>query len=908
MGFMFLKTKLYIPQLKSGFVTRNRLIDQLNAEFKKESGFSRKLTLISAPAGYGKTTLVRQWVDDFLPRVAWLTLDENDNQLLFFLNCLIAAIRTVEKDACSETLEFIKGNSMLPGEPRVPVKEAIIHFSNDLLAIKKPLLVALEDYHHINNKEIQTLLTAVIENLPPSVHFVVTTRTDPPWPLHRWRVKRELMELRQRDISMVNQEAQVFLNDLMGCNLAGPEIELLMEKTEGWPASLQMVALSLKGSDNIPEFLRDFTGNSRYILDYFTDEVLKGQREELQEFLLKTSILDNFTATLCNHVLDRENSQDLLEELEKVNLFIIPEDNSREWYRYHPLFSQLLRFNLKKSYPESIEQLHLKASQWYADKNLPAGAIEHAIALPDKTIAIGLLEDYIEKLWFGSGYLQVSNWLEKLDEATINKSLKLKLYKSILKLLAGNLAEAEQDLHQVERELEKEPLYSNTAGGTGSFSPEKKSEIIGLKGMIQASLAKFLGDVKGILEYSKIAMDNLARGKSLFRPGVAIVSGDAHSIIGNFEKAEACYKEAVIEGKTADNLFFVQVAYLKLAVINWFVGNLKNTEKICKEHMEFARVTGMENTPWAGVMWALWGDVLREKNELDLALAYTQKGCDLSKRDSLVLLLSKLYFAQVCLSIGKNEDAQKVLLEIEGLLKKTSSLFGYEQIVKSLMARVLLKQDSRGALEYLKGQELLSEERVGPLNISTYLVMARALYSQGEIQEARDTLEKVFPLAKKKGMISGITEAQILKAKDHFSMGEIDASMQSLEEALLIGQREGYVRIFLEEGQEIIPILAEAKKRGIYPRYTQKLLSILTGKEHAVKKEKTPAPLLEPLSDRELEILTLISQGKSNQEIATALYVSLNTVKWHATNIYGKLSAQNRTDAVAKAKELNIID
>ena len=907
MGFMLLKTKLYLPQLKSGLVTRDRLIDQLNVDFKNELGFSRKITLISAPAGYGKTTLVRQWVDDFLPGVAWLTLDENDNQPLFFLNCLIAAIRTVEKDACSETLEFIKSSSILPGKPGDAAKEAMIYFSNDLLAIKKTLIIVLEDYHNIGNKEIQLLLTGVIENLPPSIHFVVTTRTDPPWPLHRWRVKRELMELRQKDISMGSEEARFFLNDLMGCNLDIPDIDLLMEKTEGWPASLQMAALSIKGSDNIPTFIRDFTGNSRYILDYFTDEVLKGQREALKEFLLKTSILDNFTADLCNHILDRENSQEFLEELEKANLFIIPEDNSREWYRYHPLFSQLLRFNLKKAYPDSIETLHLKASQWFAGKNLPAGAIEHAFAVSDKTLAINLLEENIEQLWFGSGFLQVSNLLEKLDEETLNKNLKLKLYKGILKLLEGNLTEAEEDLDQVEKELEKDTLFSSSGENAGSFPPEKKAEIIGLKGMIQAYLAKFLGDVNGILEYSKVAMDNLARGKSLFRPGVAIVSGDAHSIIGDYDKAAEYYQEAIIEGKAAGNLFFVQVAYLKLAVINWFVGNLRKTETICKEHLEFASSTGMGNTPRAGVMWALWGDVFREKNQLDLAFAYTQKGCDLSRRESLVLLLSKLYFAQVCLSMDKNDEAHRVLLEIESLLKNASNLFGYEQIVKSLMARVLLKRDPVSALEYLKSQELISDEKINPLNISSYLVMARTLYNLGKMKEARQTLERIYPVAKEKGMISGITEAQILKAKDLCNAGEIDAGMQAFGEALGIGQQEGYARIFLEEGSELIPVLSEAKKRGISPGYTQNLLAALTGKEET-KKERDSSPLVEPLSEREMEILTLISQGKSNQEIASSLFVSLNTVKWHATNIYGKLSAQNRTEAVAKAKELNIIE
>ncbi len=907
MGFMFLKTKLYVPQLKSGLVTRDKLIDQLNFQFINETGFSRKVTLVSAPAGYGKTTLVRQWVDDFLPGVAWLTLDENDNQPLFFLNYLIAAIKTVEKNACSETLEFIRSNSVIPGETNDLGKESIIHFSNDLLSIKSPLVIVLEDYHNLNNKDIQTLLTNVIENLPPNIHFVITTRTDPPWPLHRWRVKRELMELRQKDLSMGSEETQFFLNDLMGCNLKIKDIELLMEKTEGWPASLQMAALSIKGSKNIPQFIRDFTGNSRYILDYFTDEVLKGQREELKDFLLKTSILDNLSADLCNHLLEKRNSQELLEELENANLFIIPEDDSRDWYRYHPLFSQLLRFNLKKAFPESVEPLHLKASSWFANNNLPLAAIEHAFAVSDKKIAIKLLEDNIENLWFGSGYLQVSNWLEKIDESEVNKSLKLKLYKSILKLLEGNLSEAKHDLNQVEKELENEPLDLKGLNGTGSLSPENKSEIIGLKGMIQAYLAKFLGDVNGILEYSKIAMKNLEKGKSLFSPGIAIVSGDAHSIIGDYQKAADYYREALVEGKTAENLFFVQVAYLKLAVINWFVGNLKNTETICKEHLEFAKTTGLENTPRAGVMWALWGEVFREKNELELALAYTQKGCDLSQRESLVLLLSKLYFAQVCLSMEKNEEARKALLEIENLLKKTANLFGYEQIVKSLMARVILKQDPGSAMEYLKNQDLFSEENVNPLKLSSYLVMARVLFNLGQKDEAREILKKAYPLANEKGIISGIAEAQILMAIDLYRTGEIDGSMKSFEEALKFGQQQGYFRIFLEEGQEIVPILVEARKRKIFPGYSQKILSALTGKE-GPKKEKEPSPLVEPLSEREMEILILISQGKSNQEIASSLFVSLNTVKWHATNIYGKLSAQNRTEAVAKAKELKIID
>ncbi len=908
MNFSLLKTKLFIPQIKRGLVPRKRLIEQLNSGFLGESGFSRKITLVSAPAGYGKTTLVRQWVQDFLPGVAWLSLDEDDNQPVFFLQCLIAAIRTVENDACGGTGDFISNNSVLPGESREIGREAVILFTNDLLEIKKPLLIVLDDYHNIVNKDVHMLLADIIENLPPITHIVVTTRTDPPWPLHRWRVKRELMEFRQRDLSMVMEEVQYFFNDLMDCNLSSQDIDVLLSKTEGWPASLQMAALSMKGSEDIQGFIRDFAGSSRYILDYFTDEVLKGQKEEIKEFLLKTSVLDSLTAGLCNYIMDRENSQELLEELEKTNLFIIPKDNSREWYRYHPLFCQLLRFNLKRQYPQSIESLHVKACQWYLINNLPERAIGHAFEVSDKSLVVGLLEENIEQLWVSSGTLKVSQWLEKLDHQIIDQNLKLKLFNCIMKLLAGDLREAEKTLNQVRTIMEKGISNAVTSGGTENLSRDKKLEITGLMGMIGAYIAKFKGSVNDIIECSKIALDNLPKGKSYFRPGVAIVSGDAHLIIWDFKKAKDCYNDAILEGTRTGSHFFVQLAYLTLAHVTWFEGNLKGMEAIWNDHRVFAKAAEMENTPRAGLLWALWGDVLREKNQLDFALEYTQKGCELSRREPMVRIRSKLCFAKVCLSMDKIDDARRVLSEIESMLREVSGIPWSEQEVKSLMTKVLIKQNADSALAYLKGHEVLSNVEIEPLDIPVHMVTARALYTSGKLQAACDLLERIYPAASEKQIIPWIIEIQTLRALAHDRAGELDAGLKALEEALSIGEREGYLRIFLDEGQNMIKILLEARKRGICPEYTKMILAELTGKGIEDNIGKNTGSLVEPLSEREIEILTLISRGKSNQEIAGLLYLSLNTVKWHASNIYGKLSAQNRIEAVAKARELKIIE
>lgn len=901
MNLMLLKTKLFIPQLKKGLVPRARLLTHLNEGLLTERGFARKLTLISAPAGYGKTTVARQWVEDFLSQVAWLTLDDDDNQPLFFLRYLIASIRTVEKDCCKKTWDFINNKSIfLAGLKELDNKD-LVNFLNELIVIKKPLFIVLDDYHNINNREIQNLVIKIIENLPPFIHIVVTTRTDPPWPLHRWRVKRELAELRQKELAMITEEAQYYLNDLMECAINDQDIEILMKKTEGWPGSLQMAALSIKSSENITEFIKHFTGSSRYILDYFTDEVLRGQRAELKEFLLKTSLLSSLNPDLCNCIMGNDTSEELLAELEKANLFIIPTDNARKWYRYHPLFAQLLKVNLKKLYGESIEVIHQKAAYWYSKHKMPQRALEHAFALSDQEKTFSIFEENIEQLWLASGALQVSIWLDKLETKQLNQSLKLKLFKCILKMLNGEIAAAENDLNQIKNIIENEKRNED------KLSKSKIQDLMGLTAMVQAYIAKFKGDVQSVIEHSKIAMENLVKSKSLFRAGVAIVAGDASLLTGDFKKATAAYNDAILEGKKTDNYFFVQLAYASEIFTNWFIGNLNNTEAICKAHLQFAQRTDMAETARAGLIWALWGDVLRERNQLDLAYTYIQKGCKLSSGETLVLIWPTLILSKIYLSQNKIDDAQQAISKFERMLEGTSRVVGFEQAFRSLRLKLFLKQDPALAEKYLRKYQIFSCQEINPFNIGIYIVMARVLFVLGEVKKANELLNRIYPVAHNKQMTLWTIEIQLLKAIVLYDLGNVDGSVAAIASSLSFAHPEGYLRIFLDEGPKLINILKLAQNKGLYQESIQTLLRNLTVKQQ----EQTNNHLLQlqtALSEREIEIITLISQGKSNQEIAAMLFLSLNTVKWHASNIYSKLLVQNRTEAVAKAKKLKIIN
>jgi LuxR family maltose regulon positive regulatory protein len=899
-----LQTKLYIPPIRRELVSRSRLIERLN------TGLQRKLTLISAPAGFGKTTLVSEWLAGSAQRAAWLSLDEGDNDPARFLAYMIAALRTIEASIGQGVLSTLQS-------PQPPSAEAVLTtLINDIAAIPTAIVFVLDDYHLIEAQPIHDALTFLLEHLPPQMHLIIASREDPPLPLARLRARDQLIEVRATDLRFTYSEAADFLNRAMGLDLSAKDIAALEARTEGWIAGLQLAAISMQGRQDTATLIESFTGSHRFVLDYLLEEVLEQQSASVQDFLLQTAILDRLTGSLCDSVTGQDNGRATLETLDRDNLFIVPLDAERRWYRYHHLFADLLRQRLHQTQPEQLPGLHGRASVWYEQNEFVDEAIEHALRAEDFERAADLVGDRAETLWGRGELARLLGWLKALPAEQVTSRPQLCILYAWGLFASGQQSAAEQSLQAAERALD--PIADGAPEtwplGRDQRQGADRIKIQGRAAAVRAFMASFRGDVPAIIQYARQALEHLPEEDPVWRSSAAIALGDAYSFSGDMVAACRARLEALEASKAAGNLYMTLIASMKLAVTLRQQGQLPEVMETCQQQWQLAKESGLSQTAVVGWLLAIWGEVLAELNDLEGAIDRAKRGTELTERGGDVAMIGWSY---VCLvralfSRGDMAGAQEIIQRMKNVTRKAHVPTWITSLMAAWQARIWLAQDKLDAASQWAQERGLDADRDPALvHEMDYIALSRLLIAQGRQDAASRLLQRLLEATEAGGRISRAIEILNLQALAAQARDDTTMAISSLKRALSLAEPGGYVRIFVDEGPPMARLLYQALDRGLAPDYTRRLLAAFP----VVEPEKTDpsatkipkSELIEPLSEREIEVVQLIAEGLTNREIAARLFLSVNTVKVHSRNIYGKLGAHNRTEAVARAQALGIL-
>jgi LuxR family transcriptional regulator, maltose regulon positive regulatory protein len=916
-----LSTKLYIPSTRPELVPRRRLIERLDEGLRT----GRKLTLISAPAGFGKTTLVTEWLDSarleaktenqFVNKIAWLSLDEGDNDLARFMNYFITALNRVEGvDAVGE-----EALSLLHALPPTTAEAVLTSLINEVTALPDRLMLVLDDYHLIEAQPVHDALAFLLENQPPGFHLVMATREDPHLPLSRLRARGHLTELRAADLRFTSSEAAEFLNQTMGLNLSPEDITALEARTEGWIAGLQLAAISLQGHADTSRRIQSFTGSHRFVLDYLVEEVLRQQPENIQKFLLYTSALDRLCGSLCDAVLlsDSASGQETLNYLEHANLLIIPLDNHRQWYRYHHLFADVLQARLMEQQPNQIAVLHQRASEWYEHNNLPSDAIRHALAAEDFERAASLAElawpamsgSFQSIAWLG--------WVKALPDEVVRARPVLSLSYVWAFLNAGQLEAAEARLRDVERWLE--PVADMQVGpestptGMVIVDEEQFQSLPVLLTLARAYHAQAVGNVSGTVKYARRVLDLLPEEDTQWRGDINALLGLAYWTNGDLEAAHRAFSDGLERAGDLD----VIIGTFVLADIKMTLGQLHEAVRTCEYGLQLAAKHG--EPIGTEDVYSCISELHRQQGDLEASALDLAASRNLGEQVELPDWQYRWHIPQARLQVtqGDLSGALAQLDKAERLYVRTP--LPVVRPITAMKARVWIRQGRLAeALSWAREQGLAADDDLSYLHEFEHITLARALITRyqsdradGTIQAAMDLLARLLQAAEEGGRIGSVIEILVLQALAHEAQGSIPSALVPLERALTLAEPEGFVRLFVDEGPPMSGLLYEALSGGILPDFVQRLLSAFPTDEPqqaaAAQARPDQSGLIEPLSEREIEILQLISEGLTNQEIASRLYISPHTVKAHTRNINGKLGVNNRTSAVARAKTLRIL-
>ena len=853
-----------------------------------ESQGGRKLTLISAPAGFGKTTLVSEWATACRRPTAWLSLDEGDSDPLRFLAYLIAALQTVSQNFGAGSL------AMLQSPQPSPIESILTPLLNELSTHSDPCLLVLDDYHLIEtpsvdaSMSVDAALTFLVEHLPPQLHLVIATREDPPLPLARLRVRGQLTELRANDLRFTPAEAATFLNQVMGLNLSAEEIAALENRTEGWIAGLQLAALSMRGHQDTADFIESFTGSHHFVLDYLVEEVLLQQSESVQRFLLYTAILDRLCGPLCDALLcdPTASGQDTLTYLERANLFLVPLDNERRWYRYHHLFADLLRQRLPQHAASSTEdeerivaELHSRASIWFEDNGLEVEAFQHAAAANDIDRAARLIEGAGMPLHFRGVVAPVLNWLASLPTTVLDAR------PSLWVTYASTLAMAGQPISSVE-----EKLYAAEAVLQDTEPDDKTRDLIGHIAAIRAMLAIPQNEVETIIAQSRRALKFLHPNNVPVRTTAHWTLGFAYQLQGNRAEAGQAYTEVISIGQASGNTMTTIAAIICLGQVQEAENQLYPAAESYHRVLE---LIGDPPLPTAYIAHLGLVQIYYEWNDLDVAQKHGQQSLQLGQQLQTVdapascrLLLARLKLAQ-----GDLAGAATLLAEAEQFVHQHNFIHLMPDIAAQQVITLLYQGDLAAAAHLAEKYEL-------PIS------RARVYLAQGDTSAALAVLEPYRQQVEAKDWADERLKVLVLQAVAHQAHGDREQAIQALSDALALAEPGGFIRVFVDEGQLMRALLREAAKQGVAPNYVRQLLAAFETVEG-----KTPVtqPLIEPLSERELDVLRLLKTELNGPEIARELLVSLNTMRTHTKNIYSKLGVNNRRAAVRRAEELDLL-
>jgi LuxR family transcriptional regulator, maltose regulon positive regulatory protein len=913
MSTPILATKLYIPPPQPGVVLRLRLIEHLN------EGLHHRLTLICAPAGFGKSTLISEWLASSERQAAWLSLEEGDNDPTRFLAYLVAALQTVEATIGEGVLSALQS----PQPP--PTESVLTSLLNEIATVEDDLVLVLDDYHVIDTRPVDAALTFLLEHLPPHLHLVIATREDPHLPLARLRARGQLSELRAADLRFTLSEAAGFLEGAMDSSLSVEDIAALETRTEGWIAGLQLAALSMRGREDVPGFIRAFAGDNRYILDYLVEEVLQRQPERVRSFLLQTSILDRLSGPLCDAVTEQEEGNVVLETLERGNYFVIPLDDKRHWFRYHHLFADVLHAHLMQEQPARIPTLHRRASEWYEHNSSATDAIRHALAAADFDRAADLVELALPAMRRSRQEATLLGWLKALPDELIQCRPVLSVAYAGTLQQGGEIEGVEARLLSAERWLDttvdRRERPEAQSVGMVVMDHEEFRRLPASIAVQRAGLALALGDVPETVTYARRALDLVAEDDHFRRGAAAALLGLASWTSEDLEAAHQSYADGMAHLRKAGYISDAVGGSIALADIRIAQGRLREAMRTYEHALQLATEHGEAAMRGTADMYVGMSELHRERNDLEAATQHLLRSKEQGEHTGFPQnrYRWRIVMARILEAQGDLDGALDLLDEAERLY--VSDFYPNVRPIAALKARVWVAQGRLGeALEWAQEQGLFAHDDLSYLREFEHITLARVLLARYKSDradrswlEAMGLLERLLQASEAGGRMGSVIEILMLQALAHEAQGDSPSALVPLERALTLAELEGYVRIYVDEGRPMARLLSEAAARGIMTDYTARLLAALAAEAHESEDKShlppapTAQPLVESLSDRELEVLQLIAQGLSNREISERLFLAIISVKGHNRNIFRKLQVRRRTEAVARARELGLL-
>ena len=908
MASPLVETKLYIPKLRRSLVARPRLSGCLSR------GAESRLTLVSAPAGFGKTTLLAEWLAAAPERsVAWLSLEESDRQPATYWTYVITALQTVAPGV-GVGLPLLQS-----GQPSVEtVLTAVL---NELGTVPDDIYLVLDDYHLVDGPDVQAGMTFLLEHLPPRVHLVVSTREDPALPLARLRARGELVEVRAADLRFTLDEAAAYLNDVTGLDLAASDIATLEGRTEGWVAALQLAALSMQGRDDVAGFIAGFAGDDRYIVDYLVDEVLGRQPAHARSFLVQTSVLDRLSGPLCDAVTGQHGGKAMLESLDRANLFVVPLDDRRRWYRYHHLFADVLHTHLMDEHPDGVAALHRRASHWHEQNGEPSQAIRHALAAGDVERVAGLVELAIPALRRNRQEATIRGWLEAIPDEVVRVRPVLAVSFVGALMSVGEFEGVEDRLRDAERWLElpddREAAWTPPVGMVVVDETEFR-RLPGVIEMSHAGLALVRGDAPATIAHAQRAIDRAAAEDHLTRAGASALLGLARWGGGDLEAAHRAYSEAAEGLRRAGYIADVLGCSITLADIRITQGRLGEALRTYERALRLG--ANPDGTVLRGTadMHVGMSQIARERNDLPAAAQHLLRAQELGEHTWLPQnpYRWRVAMARVREAEGDLDGALDLLDEALGVY--TGDFSPNVRPVPALRARVLAAQGRAGeALAWAREQGLSADDDLTYLREFEHITLARALLARHRAQpaephivDAARLLERLLGAAEAGERTGSVIEILVLQALTHHARGDVPGALAPLERALTLAEPEGYVRVFIGEGPPMASLLRRVAKQRAGWDYVRRLLDargqagVTTAGGQAMPARQR---LVEPLSERELDVLRLLGSDLDGPGIARELTVSLNTLRTHTRNIYAKLGVNSRRAAVRQAAELDLL-